>query len=64
MVLECKRSMGSGFGSCFLAYGVKVSVSEVEGASKSFARDVYSRPAESEYVFLKSVQAILMGVWS
>lgn len=50
MVLECK-SVGSGFGSCFLIYGVKVSVSEVEGASKSFAWDFYPRPAESECVF-------------
>lgn len=63
-VLECKRSMDLGFGSCLLVYGVKVSVSEVEGASKLFAWDIYPRPAESECVFLKSVQAILMGIWS
>lgn len=62
MVLECK-SVGSGFGSCFLIYGVKVSVSEVESASKSFAWDFYL-DLLNQNVFLKSVQAVPMGIWS
>lgn len=48
----------------FLCMGVKASVSEVGGASKSSVWDFTPDPPNLMHVLFKSVQAILMGLWS
>lgn len=61
MVLECK-SVGSGFGSCFLIYGVKVSVRWK--VLQSHLHGTFTLDLLNQNVFLKSVQAVPMGIWS